>query len=508
MSTELQRLGKYELRERLASGGQGEVWQAFDVQLRRFVAIKQLNTYLQTDPDSIARFEREARFIASLRHPNIVQIHDFLQLANPSDSSTTTAYMVMDFIDGPTLGDYIRNTSRKRQYPSASDVVTIFAAVSLALDYAHQQGMVHRDIKPANIMLDKRNPHGKPMGEPILMDFGIAKLQGSSAETTKVLGTPLYVSPEQARGQSGDKRSDLYSLGIILYEVMTGLPPFLGASIPGILMRHHLENPEPPERTNPAISPSVSAVILKSIAKDPDARFSSASAMTRALAQALNVPIPPELEMTPTLLALAPTLSSDVTSPLAFVPPASDKQTPISPVPQPSGKRPKGRLFMALILLLAVLGLGLASSYALFAPKSGGGAPVVGHVVFRSSQNKAGDFDVVDITQLKGIPDDSTDGKSYYAWLENHDFSGLRVHWSFTVHNGSISPSSYQQQNLLTPSPYLFLITRQSGDAVVPAFNLADRLYYARITQVDNAHSTFDIMQCPQNGDSSNPCMS
>src|SRR5262249_3441076 len=162
----------------------------------------------------------------------------------------------------------------------ASDIVTIFTAVSLALDYAHQRGMVHRDIKPANIMLDKRHTHGKPMGEPILMDFGIARLQGGSAETTKVLGTPLYVSPEQAQGLPGDRRSDLYSLGIILYEVMTGLPPFLGGSISAILLRHCQESPEPPERINPAISPEVSAVILKSIAKDPDARFSSASAMT------------------------------------------------------------------------------------------------------------------------------------------------------------------------------------------------------------------------------------
>ena len=181
MNTELRRIGKYELRERLASGGQGEVWKAFDMRLRRFVAIKQLNAHLQADPDSIARFEREAQFIASLRHPNIVQIHDFL-FERTSGSDTSTAYMVMDYIEGPTLAEYIRNTSRKRQYPRASDVVFIFTAISLALDYAHQQGMIHRDIKPANIMLDKRDPHGKPTGEPILTDFGIAKSQGSFAE--------------------------------------------------------------------------------------------------------------------------------------------------------------------------------------------------------------------------------------------------------------------------------------------------------------------------------------
>ncbi|HEV7237225.1 MAG TPA: serine/threonine-protein kinase, partial [Ktedonobacteraceae bacterium] len=216
MSTEPRHLGKYELRERLARGGQGEVWKAFDTQLRRYVAIKQLHANAQSDPDFTSRFEREARFIASLHHPNIVQIHDF-QLVHTPDPDTATAYMVMDYIEGSTLADYIRNTSRKGQFPTAADIVYIFTAVSLAIDYAHEKGMIHRDIKPANIILDQRLPKRNAIGTPILTDFGIAKLQGASADTTKVLGTPLYVSPEQAQGLAGDKRSDLYSLGIILY---------------------------------------------------------------------------------------------------------------------------------------------------------------------------------------------------------------------------------------------------------------------------------------------------
>ena len=355
MNIERRRLGKYELRERLASGGQGVVWKAFDTQLQRFVAIKQLNAHLQEDPDSIARFEREAQFIASLRHPNIVEIHDF-QFVSMPDSNVSIAYMVMDYIEGPTLADYIRNTSRKGQFPSASDIVSIFTSISLALDYAHQQGMVHRDIKPANIMLDKRNARGKPIGEPILMDFGIAKLQEHAVETTRALGTPVYVSPEQAQGLSGDKRSDLYSLGVILYEIMTGVPPFHGKAVQAILLQHALETPTAPDLINPRISPDLSAVILKSIAKDPDARFASASAMTIALAEALNVPIPPELRRmatspAPTMVPLAPNEpdtfnlltqpagksgtspaptatppSAFSASPLAFVPPANGQQ--------------------------------------------------------------------------------------------------------------------------------------------------------------------------------------
>src|SRR5712692_4726056 len=130
MSTEPRRLGKYELRERLASGGQGEVWKAFDPRLRRYVAIKLLHADLQADPDFSSRFEREAQFIASLHHPNIVQIHDF-QLVHTPDPDTSIAYMVMDYIEGPTLADYIRGTSRKAQFPNAADIVYIFTSVSL-----------------------------------------------------------------------------------------------------------------------------------------------------------------------------------------------------------------------------------------------------------------------------------------------------------------------------------------------------------------------------------------
>ena len=294
---EPRRLGKYELRERLAHGGQGEVWKAFDPQLRRYVAIKQLHANMQSDPDFTSRFEREGQFIASLHHPNIVKIHDF-QLVQDPDSETTTAYMVMDYIEGPMLADYIRNSSRKGQFPAADDIVYIFTAISLAIDYAHKKGMIHRDIKPANIMLDQRSPRGNSIGEPILTDFGIAKLQGGFADTTKVLGTPLYVSPEQAQGLVGDKRSDLYSLGIILYEMTTGVTPFRGDSLMVILMQHFQDPPTPPALINPNLPPALSEVILKSIAKDPDARFPSASAMTIAVAETLNIPVPSELRRT------------------------------------------------------------------------------------------------------------------------------------------------------------------------------------------------------------------
>ena len=294
MSMEPLHLGKYELRDRLAQGGQGEVWKAFDTQLRRYVAIKRLHANVQSDPDFTSHFEHEAQFVASLHHPNIVQIHDF-QLVSHTDSQTTTAYMVMDYIEGPTLADYIRNTSRKGHFPTATDIVYIFSAVSLAIDYAHTKGMIHRDIKPANIILDQRFPRKNSIGTPILTDFGIAKLQGVSADTVSALGTPLYVSPEQAQSLPCDKQSDLYSFGIILYEMTTGVTPFRGDSYMAILMKHLQEQPAAPELINPNIPPALSKVILKSIAKSPHERFNSASAMTVAIAESLDVPVPVEL---------------------------------------------------------------------------------------------------------------------------------------------------------------------------------------------------------------------
>ncbi len=211
MSKELERLGKYELLTRLGQGGMGEVWKARDTQLRRYVAIKFLHTNLQDNPDFVTHFMREAQLVASLQHPNIVQIHDF-QLAD-TQGSGITAYMVMDYIEGGTLADYIRATSRKGIFPPSPDIVYLFSTIGLALDYAHQKGMVHRDIKPANIMMDKRTT-SNPMGEPILTDFGIARLQGGATSFTRAgIGTPLYISPEQASGFTVDERSDLYSLG-------------------------------------------------------------------------------------------------------------------------------------------------------------------------------------------------------------------------------------------------------------------------------------------------------
>ena len=348
MSTGPRRLGKYELQEPLGRGGMGQVWKAFDPQLQRYVAIKLLLADLQSDPDFVARFKREAQFIASLHHPNIVQIYDFHFAADSPASDSSIAYMVMDYVEGQTLAGYIHNTSHQRQFPPAVDIVNLFTSISMAIDYAHQKGMVHRDIKPANILLDKRFPGRRnPMGEPILTDFGIARLLGATTVTFSRFGsgTPLYFSPEQARGQRGDRRSDLYSLGVILYEMLTGITPFRGDNLYTIMVQHCSDAPPPPASINPTIPPAVSAVILRSLAKDRDARFPSASAMTIALAQALNVPVPAELHQpfTPTGPLNTPTSANPqqpslpagmAPSPVSFLPsPAALSSLPFTPSP-------------------------------------------------------------------------------------------------------------------------------------------------------------------------------
>lgn len=285
------RLGKYELLERLGQGGMGEVWKARDTQLQRYVAIKLLRAELQDDPDFLAYFMREARLVAALRHPNIVQIHDF-QLGGERGSGVQ-AYMVMDYIEGGTLASAMRKTVHKGIFWSAHEIVELFTTISLALDYAHGQGMIHRDIKPANILLDQSLSATQALGTPVLTDFGIARWQGAGSSTlTGFVGTPSYISPEQAQSRPVDVRSDLYSLGIVLYEVLTGITPFRGNNPLGVMLQHVEAQPPLPSLINPLVSPALSAVVLKSIAKDPRDRFVSATAMTIALAQAFSLPVP------------------------------------------------------------------------------------------------------------------------------------------------------------------------------------------------------------------------
>lgn len=347
--------GRYELQELLGQGGMAEVWKAFDTQTRQYVAIKFLHANSRADPDFGARFQREAQTLALLRHPNIVQYHDFF-VAQPPGTGNTTASIVMDYVDGGTLSDYIHNTSRQGKFLPIADIINLFTSLGVAIDYAHQQGVIHGQIKPANVLLNKRNNARNPLGEPIVTDFGMVKLLAATSGNTGGwwLGTPLYTSPEQITGTPGDVRSDIYSLGIMLYELSTGTPPFPGSNPAAIMMQHINTIPASPALINPNLPAALVTIIMRSVAKDPAQRFPSVSAMMADLAQvAANVPIvvnSAQVDATfnsdlptmlssgpPSLAALSPLPGS---APAAFMPTSLPGISGVSYSPVPGGYSP------------------------------------------------------------------------------------------------------------------------------------------------------------------------
>jgi eukaryotic-like serine/threonine-protein kinase len=272
--------GRYELGELLGRGGMAEVRRAVDQRLGRSVAVKQLRTDLAVDPTFQARFRREAQSAAGLNHPTIVAVYDTGEEIDPL-SGVSVPYIVMELVEGPTLRDVLRE-GRKLLPERALELTQ---GVLEALSYSHKAGIVHRDIKPANVMLT-------PNGGVKVMDFGIARAVADTSatmtQTAAVIGTAQYLSPEQARGETVDARSDLYSTGCLLYELLAGRPPFVGDSPVSVAYQHVREAPVPPSQLDPEITPEIDAVVLKALAKDPDDRYQSAAEMRADIARLLS----------------------------------------------------------------------------------------------------------------------------------------------------------------------------------------------------------------------------
>lgn len=264
--------GRYEEGESLGRGGMAEVRKGVDNRLGRTVAIKRLRIDLASDSTFQARFRREAQSAASLNHPSIVAVYDTGEEPDPNGSGVTVPYIVMEYVAGKTLREMLRE-GRKIQ-PERSLEIT--GGVLEALDYSHRAGIVHRDIKPGNVMLNQ-------YGVVKVMDFGIARAVADTSatmtQTAAVIGTAQYLSPEQARGETVDARSDLYSTGCMLYELLTGRPPFVGESPVSVAYQHVRENPVPPSSYDPDIPPEVDAVVLKALAKSREERYQSAGEM-------------------------------------------------------------------------------------------------------------------------------------------------------------------------------------------------------------------------------------
>ena len=254
---------RYRVEARIGAGGMAEVYRGFDPVLNRTVAIKVLSPQLARDAGFVARFRREAQAAARLNHPNIVGVYD-------TGADGDTQYIVMEFVEGRTLAGVLAGGKR----PTPMQAVELVQRVALALGAAHEQGIVHRDIKPANVMVTRE-------GKVKVMDFGIARIQSveTAPQTSSVLGTPTYLSPEQAQGQQVDARSDIYSLGVLLYELLAGRPPFTGDSPVAIAYKQVNETPAPPGLLNPDVPPRLDAVVMKALSKNPANRYQSAASM-------------------------------------------------------------------------------------------------------------------------------------------------------------------------------------------------------------------------------------
>ncbi|MGI8532226.1 MAG: Stk1 family PASTA domain-containing Ser/Thr kinase, partial [Geodermatophilaceae bacterium] len=257
---------RYELGETIGYGGMAEVHRARDMRLGRDVAVKVLRQDLARDSQFQVRFRREAQASASLSHPAIVAVFD---TGEDTVGEGSTPFIVMEYVEGQTLREILRSDG---PLPPARAVM-ICSDICSALDFSHRNGIVHRDVKPGNVMISASDVVK-------VMDFGIARAVSDSSatmtSTAAVIGTAQYLSPEQARGESVDARSDVYSCGCLLYELLTGSPPFTGDSPVAVAYQHVREDPIPPSTHNPVIGPVLDAVVMKSMAKNPANRYQSA----------------------------------------------------------------------------------------------------------------------------------------------------------------------------------------------------------------------------------------
>src|SRR5687767_7706862 len=278
-------IGYVRIDKELGRGGMAEVYVGTHLRLDRLVTVKVMHSYIEGDPEAQARFEREAKVIAALRHPNIVQVFDF-------DIAEGHPYIVMEYLRGPSLAAYLRELNSRNEKLQPAQIARLLSIIATALNYAHEQGVVHRDIKPGNIIL--HNKTGlfsselplSPLTEPVITDFGLVRIHAATQTSSgKRSGTPAYMSPEQARGLRVDHRSDIYSLGVVLYELISGHVPFEAETNWGIIFKHINERPPP----IPGIPPLVQTVINRALAKDPDDRYQIARKLAADYMEAIGM---------------------------------------------------------------------------------------------------------------------------------------------------------------------------------------------------------------------------
>jgi serine/threonine protein kinase len=326
-------IGRVRIEKLLARGGMAEVYLGSHLTLERPVAIKLLHSYIEEEPLLLDRFHREAKVVAGLRHPNIVQVYDF-------DTADGHPYIVMEFLRGPTLAMYLRHLHQRKKRLSSDQVADLLKGLTDALDYAHSQGVIHRDIKPGNIMLhNKANeiPLDRPLREDveaILTDFGLVRVVNTASQTASgfLSGTPAYMSPEQARGDQIDQRTDLYSLGVVLYEMLAGRVPFEADNTVTILHMHIHTTPPP----IPGLPAKIQAVLDRALAKNPNDRYRTSQEMANDFYRSIGRSTPAEVTVEPYPLTPMPMEIPPPTKPeaLPVSPPRKEPEPPPSAPPQ------------------------------------------------------------------------------------------------------------------------------------------------------------------------------
>jgi serine/threonine protein kinase len=352
-------IGKVRIDKLLARGGMAEVYLGTHLALERPVAVKLLHSYIEEEPTLLERFHREAKVVAGLRHPNIVQIFDF-------DSTDGHPYIVMEYLKGPTLATYLRNLHQRKKRIPSDQVASLLNGLTAAIDYAHEQGVIHRDIKPSNIVLHNITdeiPLDKPLTngvEAIVTDFGLVRIVDAATQTASglVSGTPAYMSPEQARGDQVDHRTDIYSLGVVLYEMLAGRVPFEADNTVTILHMHLHTSPPP----IPGIPTKVQAVIDRALQKNPDDRYQTSRDMAIDFYLAIGMITQAEMIRGPYPVSATPIEASVALPPTPAEPkplPKPEQRIEAEPTPRPARSRAwigVGLISLVVLSLLAVGG--------------------------------------------------------------------------------------------------------------------------------------------------------
>lgn len=373
--------GRYQLETIIGRGGMAEVWRARDNRLGRAVAVKRLRVDLATDSTFQARFGREAQSAAGLNHPNIVSVYDTGEKLDPA-TGVSVPYIVMELVEGQTLRDILRSGTPIQPEKAFEYVMGVLDALA----YSHRHDIIHRDIKPANVMIT-------PGGSVKVMDFGIARAVSDTSatmtQTAAVIGTAQYLSPEQARGETVDARSDVYSAGCLLYELLTGRPPFVGDSPVSVAYQHVREMPVPPSQLDSDITPEMDAIVMKALAKSTEARYQSASEMRDDCWRMLNgQQVTAQLRSAVPLSATAPTRALpdeydtqwSQTSVATIATPVVVDDAELEESPR-STKRVSGATVVLVTLLVALIGAVGVFGWKLFGPDAAADTVAVPSVI-------------------------------------------------------------------------------------------------------------------------------